>query len=602
MTKRLRVGSWINNQAETEFRVWAPNAKKVDVVLESGPVIQMHPEERGYFYTKFSGGLSAGYRYLIDDQVTLPDPASKYQPEGVLGPSWVVSSDYVWTDQKFQPCDFSELVIYELHIGTFTPEGTFTAAALKLDYLKELGINAIEIMPIAQFSGQHNWGYDGVGLFAVQNSYDQLRPAYEGLKFLVNECHQRGISVILDVVYNHLGPEGNYLPKWGPYFQDKYKSPWGESLNFDGPYSDEVRNFFLQNVEQWFYEYHIDGLRLDAIHAIFDISAKTFLDQIVELKERIQKDLNKKLFLIAESDANNPDILESEKKIGMTAHWADDLHHVLHSLLTGETEGYYADYGQKEQLAQVFNKGLIFEGQYSTARKRSHGKSYSSVSRKRLLVCSQNHDQIGNRGRGERLISLVGEQQALFAAACVFVSGAMPMLFMGEEYGEDRPFLYFVDHEDAELKKQVREGRKKEFQEFSWGKNIPDPCEQKTFARSKMDWSKLQNSRHQNILKQYKQLIELSKLIRREGFFEDASVMTSWSANGNLTVKAKDLMIQINFNKDTVPNFISSENMLFELRVEQKQSEVFYSIQIYREQVKHLETTRHQNEKEAGLR
>ena len=423
----------------------------------------------------------------------------------------------------------NQLVIYELHIGTFTQGGTFTSAIERLPHLRELGVNCIEIMPIAQFAGLRNWGYDGVGLFAPHNTYGGNENAALALKSLVDACHAHGIAVLLDVVYNHIGPEGNYLPKFGPYFQSKYKTPWGDALNYDGDWSDEVRHYFLQNAQQWLDEFHFDGLRLDAIHAIFDTSARTFLEDLTRLKKEIEAARGLPLHLIGETEANDSRILDPYEKggIALDGQWADDLHHVVHTVLTGEKAGYYADYGKLEQLETAFKDGVVFHGEFSPARHRSHGRRYDNVDHSRLVVCSQNHDQIGNRMLGERLITLTDFARAKLAAACVLLSPGLPLLFMGEELAETAPFLYFIDHTDHELLEAVRKGRREEFKGFGWKEEAPDPAAVETFDRCKIQWERLGKDRKAaEAFAYYQKLITLSKWIRRERVLERGNVQT----------------------------------------------------------------------------
>jgi maltooligosyltrehalose trehalohydrolase len=511
----------ILTETGVDFSVWAPQADKVEVLLPE--VYNMQKQERGYFRVSVNG-LKEGalYKFRINSQAELPDPASRYQPEGPHGPSQVMSSHFPWTDEKWDGIPFTEMVIYELHVGTFTPEGTFAAIESHLPRLKDLGVNAIELMPIAQFPGKRNWGYDGVGVFAPQNSYGRENSPTE-LKKLIDACHAHGIAVILDVVYNHAGPEGNYLPQWGPYFQDKYKTPWGDALNFDGAGSNEVRNFFLENARQWIEEYHFDGLRLDATHAIFDTSARPFLGQLSDLVHELGRRSNRKTFVIAENDNNDCRILKSPEAggLGMDGQWLDDFHHCVHAFLVGEKQGYYADYGDRQQLVDVLQRAVLFEGQYSPYRQRSHGNDYSEVSRDRLVMCTHNHDQIGNRARGERLSSLLPPHKMKAAAAWLFLVGGLPLIFMGEEVGETAPFLYFVDHTEEKLLQAVREGRAQEFKSFSWQGDIPDPAAESTFNASRPDWSKMASNEGQSHFEFYKRLIAYSKILRKERHFEN---------------------------------------------------------------------------------
>jgi maltooligosyltrehalose trehalohydrolase len=403
------------------------------------------------------------------------------------------------------------MIMYEIHTGTFTPEGTFEAIIPRIDAMLDLGTNAIELMPVAQFPGERNWGYDGAFPYAPQISYGGLK----GLKRLINECHKRGLAIIIDVVYNHLGPEGNYLWDYGPYFTDKYKTPWGNALNFDDDYSDEVRNFFIENALYWFKEYHVDALRLDAIHAIYDFSAKSFLAELAEKVEELSKIENRKLYLIAESDLNDSRIMEGREfgGFGIDAQWCDDFHHSLHTLLTGERSGYYLDFGKTEYLIKALKEGFVYSGQYSVYRKRRHGNSPKERSGKKFVVYSQNHDHVGNRVQGERLSTLISFEGLKLAAGVVLLSAHIPFLFMGEEYGEDTPFLYFVSHSDPDLIEAVRTGRKEEFKSFNWRGEPPDPPSSGTFFKSKIDWEKRNKGSHNVLLNYYKKLIKLRKEI-----------------------------------------------------------------------------------------
>jgi maltooligosyltrehalose trehalohydrolase len=397
-----------------------------------------------------------------------------------------------------------------MHVGTFTPEGTFAAIIPHLDELKELGITAVELMPVAQFPGSRNWGYDGVYPYAVQKSYG----GPEGLKILVNACHQRGLAVILDVVYNHLGPEGNYLANFGPYFTDRYCTPWGSAVNFDGPGSDEVRRFFIGNALFWITEYHLDALRLDALHAIVDMSPQPFLAELADTVHRAAERLNRQVFLMAESDLNDVRLLKAPELGGynLDAHWNDDFHHALHTLLTGERSGYYLDFGRTEQLAKAWREGFIYSGEYSPYRGRRHGSSSREVAARRWVVFAQNHDQVGNRPGGERLGRLVSWEALKLAAGAVLLSPFIPLLFMGEEYGDPAPFLYFVSHGDPGLIEAVRRGRKEEFAACQWPGEPPDPQAEATFAQARLDRGLRRVGEHKVLLEFYRELLR----VRRE--------------------------------------------------------------------------------------
>ncbi len=496
------------------FTVWAPMQTQMAVHLYTPEdrVVQMQPADDGYWEATVENTCSGAlYKYRIgEDALERPDPASHAQPEGVHGASMIVDHHrFSWNDQTTGGIPLDDYIIYELHIGTFTDEGTFAAAAERLSRLVELGITVVEIMPVAQFPGERNWGYDGVYPFAAQHSYGGAN----GLKFFVNECHRRGLAVILDVVYNHLGPEGNYLRDFGPYFTSRYSTPWGESLNFDGEYSDGVVDFFIANACYWLRYFHIDALRLDAVHAICDFGARPFLQRLSQRVEAEFGNSGHPRFLIAESDLNDVRILHgrSQGGLGLDAQWSDDFHHAAHALLTGEQRGYYTDFGDVDHLCQSLQRAFCYNGRYSVFRKRSHGNDASTLPTGRFVVCSQNHDQIGNRFLGERLISLTDTPRARLAAALVLLSPYLPLLFMGEEHGEAAPFLYFADHTDEPLRQGVRDGRKAEFAAFVPKGTPPDPFDHTTFETSKPDWHLQETPEGAAMLRLYKKLITLRR-------------------------------------------------------------------------------------------
>lgn len=494
------------------FLLWAPKAQRVDVhfVTPGNRVIAMQPLDGGYF-TAAVEEIAPGARYLycLDGQTERPDPASRFQPQGVHGPSEVVDLDFEWSDQSWFGIPLEQYVFYELHVGTFTPQGTFDAIIPRIHELRDLGMTAIELMPVAQFPGNRNWGYDGVYPFAVQNSYGG--PA--ALKRLVNACHQQGIAVVLDVVYNHLGPDGNYLADFGPYFSDLYGTPWGQAINFDGPQSDEVRRYFLENASQWISEFHVDALRLDAIQAIVDVSARPFLEALSTMIHAKANQLNRKVFLIAESNRNDARLLNPHAVggTGLDAVWNDDFHHSLHVSLTGERNGYYQDFSGIEDLACAFRKGFVFEGQYSKYRQRRHGSSSQQISAHRFVVFAQNHDQVGNRSAGERLSQLISFEQLKLAAATVLLSPCVPLLFMGEEYGEPAPFSYFVSHGDPALIESVRTGRREYLARFQWGGDMADPQDEGTFLRSIPNWDLRAEGHHRQLWNFYQELLRLRR-------------------------------------------------------------------------------------------
>lgn len=487
---KTTIGANYTGHNVCKFSVWAPLAEKVQVEIISPDkrLINLKKEEYGY-WKGTAENIRPGSQYYIvlNKEVRRPDPASQSQPEGVHQSSGVVDhSSFTWNDIHWKVISLEEMIIYELHVGTFTPAGTFDGVVSKLDYLIDLGINTIEIMPIAQFPGTRNWGYDGVYPFAAQNSYGGV----EGLKNLVNSCHEKGIAVILDVVYNHMGPEGNYLSDFGPYFTKKYSTPWGQALNFDDKYSDHVRNFFLQNALMWLRDFHIDGLRLDAVHAIMDLGAKHFLKELRESADELEEMNNRKYYLIAESDLNDVKLIKPYEKggYGLDGQWLDDFHHAVHTLATGEKEGYYEDYGKVDHLAKALKNSFVYNGIYSSYRKRTLGNDASAEPGHQFVVCTQNHDQVGNRMLGDRLAKLVSFEMLKLIAGTLFISPYTPMLFMGEEYGEKNSFLYFVSHTDPDLVEAVRTGRRKEFEAFQWKEEVPDPQAEETFNRSKLNW------------------------------------------------------------------------------------------------------------------
>ena len=492
------------------FRVWAILPKRVELVLADRR-LPMTPGPGGWWETMVDVAPGTDYGFLLDGEGPFPDPRSPWQPHGVHGLSRVVDHGaFAWSDHDFRPPPLASGLVYELHVGTFTPEGTFDSAIGRLDHLVELGVTHVELMPVNEFSGERGWGYDGVDLFAPHHAYG----GPDGLKRFVNACHARGLAVLLDVVYNHLGPSGNYLGRFSPYFNDRYHTPWGPAVNFDGPYSDEVRRFFCDNALMWLRDYHFDGLRLDAVHAIFDQSARPFLEQLADEVRELSRTLGRPLLLIPESDLNDPRLLWPRERGGFAhdAQWSDDFHHALHALLTGERNGYYADFGAFAHLAKALRQAYVYDGCYSHYRKRSHGRKPEGLDGSRFLGYAQNHDQVGNRARGERLSHLLDQRRLKIAAALVLTSPFVPLLFQGEEWAASSPFLYFTDHREPELARAVREGRRREFAAFGWKpEEIPDPQDPDTFARSKLDWSEIHREGHADLLAWHRQLIRLRR-------------------------------------------------------------------------------------------
>ncbi|MBM3879249.1 MAG: malto-oligosyltrehalose trehalohydrolase [Verrucomicrobia bacterium] len=500
------------------WRVWAPARTQVQLHLEGRTVALARGADGWWSATVAEAKASADYGFLVDGEGPLPDPRSPWQPAGVHGLSRRVDhTGFGWTDAGFQAPPLSGAVIYELHLGTFTAAGTCEAAIERLDHLVRLGVTHVELMPVNAFSGDHGWGYDGVALFAPHQAYG----GPDGLKQLVNACHGRGLAVLLDVVYNHLGPAGNYLGKFAPYFNPRYATPWGEAVNFDGPHSDEVRRFFCDNALMWLRDYHLDGLRLDAVHAILDTSAQPFLEQLAIEVEQLEAATGRHLVLIPESDLNDPRLLWSRERGGfaLDAQWSDDFHHALHTVLTGERRGYYEDFGSLADLAKALRQAYVYDGGFSAHRRRRHGRAPTGLSGHRFLGYAQNHDQIGNRAQGDRLSHLLSPGRLKVAAALVFGSPFVPMLFQGEEWGATTPFQYFTDHPEPELAQAVREGRRREFAAFGWKPDeVPDPQARETFLRSKLDWAELERSPHAELLEWHRRLIHLR---RREPALSD---------------------------------------------------------------------------------
>lgn len=469
----------------------------------------MQPLAGGYFAATVQG-LAAGARYLfvLDGDRQRPDPASRHQPDDVHGPSALVDvAAFAWTDAGFAPPPPDRRVTYEIHVGTFTPEGTFDAVIPRLAHLRDLGVTCLELMPVAQFPGGRNWGYDGVYPFAPSQAYGG--PA--GLARLVDACHAHGLAVVLDVVYNHLGPEGNYLREFGPYFTDRYHTPWGEAVNFDGPGSMAVRAFFIQNALFWLRDFHIDGLRLDAVHAIYDQSPVPFVAELAATVAAWEAGAGRRTFLVAETHLNDPAVITEAAAggMGLAGVWNDDFHHAVHAWLTGEKRGYYADYGSRDDVMAAMADGFVYAGRESPFFGHLRGRPAGHLPADRFVNCLQNHDQTGNRARGERLVSLIGPEAARLAAALLILSPGSPLLFMGEEWGEDNPFCYCISHLDAGLVAAVRRGRRREFSRFRWRGEIPDPFDEATFAASRPDWAKLALPQHAAMLAYYRALLGL---------------------------------------------------------------------------------------------
>ena len=512
---RAGRGAWLED-AGTTFTVWAPLARTVVVHVAGGVAAGDHAmapvEGEPGVYAAQVRGVRAGdrYGYRLDGGDALPDPASRAQPDGVHGLSQVVNPHaFAWDDAHWPGLALADFLIYEMHVGTFTPEGTFDAAAARLPELLAMGVTAVEVMPIASFPGRRNWGYDGVHLYAPQQSYG----GPEGFRRFVRTAHALGIAVVLDAVYNHLGPEGNYLERFGPYFSDAYRTPWGRALNYDGRGSDEVRRWARDNALHWIADYHVDALRLDAVHGIYDFGAVAFLEELSDAVHELGRRLGRKVQLLAESDLNDPRLVRPPERggFGLDAQWADDVHHTIHATLTGERNGYYADFNGRATIADVYREPFFYARRYSHFRGRTHGRPATDVPRKRFVVSAQNHDQVGNRPEAERLALLVPPGKLRLAAALVLLSPYVPMLFMGEEYGETAPFLYFTDHGDPALAEAVREGRKREFLEIERHGDPPDAQAEETFHRSRLQWDRRTREPGASLLRLYTDLAALRR-------------------------------------------------------------------------------------------
>lgn len=497
------------------WNVWAPRASCVDLVLLEGDAttrVPMQAVGSGWFQHT-AEKVPAGQRYvfLLDGERQRPDPASQWQPDGVHAASAVWRpADFGPDEAKWRGKRLEELVIYELHVGTFTPEGTFDAIIPRLSALRSLGITAIELMPLGQFPGRHGWGYDGTYWFATQQSYG----GPDGLQRLVEACHSQGLAVILDVIYNHLGPEGNYLHDFGPYFTEKHVTPWGAAINYDDIGCEGARSLVLDNVRYWIRNFGIDGLRLDAIHAICDDSQPHILADIKRVAAEEQVRLGREVYVIAESNLNDVHLLDSPEKggYGLDAQWSDDFHHCVHTLLTGESDGYYVDFTDPQpQLVKALNDFFVYDGIHSPFRGALCGKPVGDHGGQRFVVSIQTHDQVGNRARGERLSALVSPAQQRMAACLLLLAPNVPMLFMGEEYGERNPFPFFCDFGDPALQEAVRKGRREEFADFAWSDDVPDPLDESTFQAARLTWDWPEGTLHAGLRRLYGDLLQLRR-------------------------------------------------------------------------------------------
>jgi maltooligosyltrehalose trehalohydrolase len=525
------------------FRVWAPRAGTVELVVD-GRRVAMNLGDGGWWWCEVDAGPGADYTFSLDGGPAIPDPRSPWQPNGVDGPSRVVDHRaFPWTDAGWTGIDLRRAVIYELHVGTFSPAGTFDGVVERLDHLIDLGVDVIELMPVAQFSGERNWGYDGVDLYAPHESYG----GPDGLFRLVDACHQLGLGVILDVVYNHVGPEGNHLARFGPYFTEFYRTAWGEAVNFDQAGSDGVRRFVVDNALMWLRDYHIDGLRIDAVHAIVDTSAIHILEELATEVDRLGHDLDRRCWLIAESDLNDPRVIAPRESggFGIDAQWSDDFHHALHVVLTGERSGYYVDFVSMADMATACERAWVYETRYSQFRERTHGREHGGLPGWRFLAYLQNHDQVGNRATGDRLSASLSIERLRVAAALYLLSPFTPLIFQGEEWGATTPFQYFTSHVDHELGRAVAAGRRSEFAAFGWDPaTVPDPQDPATYERSRLDWTEPPVEPHASLLAWYRACIALRRAtpVLRDGrldlvrAFADDHACTLVVLRGDVTI------------------------------------------------------------------
>lgn len=555
ITKR-GLGVWFLPNGHAEVLLWAPKTEVVEISLNNGNTsIPLKKQEFGYWHL-ITDQIQPGdtYKFRVNEDQDFPDPASLSQPQSVHGPSQAIDTDsFNWADDNWQNIPLEEYVLYELHTGTFSEKGDFEGLEEKLDYLKELGVNAIEIMPVAQFPGDRNWGYDGVFPFAVQDSYG----GPEALQHLVNACHGKGLAVVLDVVYNHLGPEGNYLGVYGHYFTDKYNTPWGPALNFDDAWCDGVRRYFTENLLMWFRDFHIDAVRMDAVHAIKDFSPNHMLREMKQCVNKLMQETGRQHYMIVELDLNDTRFINAleEQGFGMDAQWIDEFHHALRVTMTGEQTGYYSDFTGISHLAKAYQDAYVFDGQFSEHRQKNFGIKAENNPGKQFVVFTQNHDHVGNRMLGERLGSLVSFEMQKLAAGAVLLSPYLAMLWMGEEYAETNPFQYFVSHTDPDLAEAVRKGRKAEFAAFYSEGEAPDPTAEETFHNSKLQWDLLQQELHQTLFKYYQTLLRLRRELPALKHLDRETVQAEADENTNTLVLRRShgeqqVIALMNFSKE----------------------------------------------------
>lgn len=529
------------------FSVWAPLAQSVQLELDD----VRHPMQRaedGWWTTGQPAVTGKSrYRFVVDGGRPRPDPRSRWQPDGVHAAScvWETAGLAARFDTRFTPRPLCDAVVYEMQVGTFTPEGTYRAARGKLAHLRDLGVTHLELMPLATFPGDRGWGYDGVCFYAPHPAYGTP----DELAAFIDDCHRHGLAVLLDVVYNHLGPDGNYLADFGPYFTAHWKTPWGDAVNFDGPESDHVRAFVIDNALMWLGDYGFDGLRLDAVQAIIDSRAKHVLEEMAERVAELGERTGRKRIVIAESDRNDPRFVRPPALggYGLDAHWADDFHHAVHAFLTGERDGYHGDYHGLSDIAAALREGYVFTGQYAPHRRQRHGRKPTGVAPEQLVFCTQNHDQVGNRAGGERLSMLLRMDQLKAAAALLLLSPYTPLLFQGEEWGAQTPFLFFTNHQDPELARAVTEGRRREFAAFNWDAQVvPDPQADSTFTRSKLQWDELADPVRRDLWDWYRGLIAL-RHARSPDARHDSEIQVDESAQW-LTMRVGRTFVACNFH------------------------------------------------------
>jgi maltooligosyltrehalose trehalohydrolase len=537
------------------FSVWAPRRQKVSVWVDDKDYPMEGPSERGFWKADVeAAGHGSNYAFLLDDDPKpYPDPRSFWQPKDVHSYSRVLDhSTFEWTDQQFRPIPVASAVIYEMHVGTFTETGTLDSAIERLDYLFDLGITHIELLPISSYEGSFSWGYDGVAPYAPDETYG----GPDAVKRFVNACHERGLGVILDVVYNHFGPAGNYTQMFGPYYSDRHHTPWGAAINFEEGGSDQVRRYFIDNALMWLRDYHFDGLRLDAVHELIDRSAMHFLEQLSREVEDLSAAVGRCCFLIGETDLNDPRFVTPREAngFGLDAQWSDDFHHGLFTLLFHEQNGYYQDFGTIEQFAVTLRQVFLYDGRYSRYRKHNHGRQIHKISYHRFLGYIQNHDQIGNRAKGERLEHLVGMQKSKMAAAIVMTAPFLPMIFMGEEWAASTPWMYFADFQDEGLRQNVRDGRRRDFEHFGWTDEVPNPEDPETFLRSKLQWSEIKGAQHEEMFRWYRDLIHLRRrtLALNLGDFNRMDVKHSEEGRWVYTDRG-NIRVMMNFSENPTP-------------------------------------------------